>query len=158
MRFCNIDCCGTVRLLMSITVWSQCENYVLVPNTCLIQPIFCIILYRFAQSLTQMSKSCSISSLAVNFSRQFFASNFAVWIPCLYSSKLFGLMIHSFSNHEQSWQKITFQKAHETHENLEDFLKDYEFLQTVNNFANAWCRITRKNLRAVWNPLLKMWL
>ena len=59
-------------------------------------------------------------------------------------------MIHSFSKHEQSWQKITFQKAHETHENLEDFLKDYEVLQAVNNFANnAWRQITRKNMRAV---------
>ena len=53
------------------------------------------------------------------------------------------------------YKKITFQKAHETHETLADFLKDYDVLQAVNNFANAWRQITRKNMRAVWNPLLK---
>ena len=54
------------------------------------------------------------------------------------------------------YKKITFQKAHETHETLADFLKDYDVLQAVNNFANAWRQITRKNMRAVWNPLLKV--
>ena len=50
------------------------------------------------------------------------------------------------------YKKITFQKTHET---LADFLKDYDVLQAVNNFANAWRLITRKNMRAVWNPLVK---
>ena len=54
------------------------------------------------------------------------------------------------------YKRITFQKAHETHETLADFLKDYDVLQAVNNFANAWRQITRKNMRAVWNPLLKV--
>jgi hypothetical protein len=42
------------------------------------------------------------------------------------------------------YKKMTFQKAHETHETLADFLKDYDVLQAENNFANA-----RKNMRTL---------
>ena len=54
------------------------------------------------------------------------------------------------------YKKLTFAKAHETHETLADFLKDYDILQAVYNFASAWKQITKKNMRAVWNPLLKV--
>ena len=53
------------------------------------------------------------------------------------------------------YKKITFTKAHETHKTLAAFLKDYDILQAVNNFANAWSQVTKKNMRAVWNPLLQ---
>ena len=54
------------------------------------------------------------------------------------------------------YKKLTFQKAHETHETLADFLKDYDVLQAVKTFGRAWHQITKKNMRAVWNPLLKV--
>ena len=38
---------------------------------------------------------------------------------------------------------------------LADFLKDYDILQAVKNFASAWSQVTKRNMRAVWNPLLQ---
>ena len=54
------------------------------------------------------------------------------------------------------YKKVTFQKAHETHKTLAEFLKDYDILDAVYNLGNAWRQITKKNMRSVWNPLLKV--
>ena len=59
------------------------------------------------------------------------------------------------ANAKANYKKITFAKAHETHETLADFLKDYDILQAVKNFASAWSQVTKRNMRAVWNPLLQ---
>ena len=54
------------------------------------------------------------------------------------------------------YKKLTFAKAQQTHETLADFLKDYDILQAVYNFGHAWKQITKKNIRAVWNTLIKV--
>lgn len=54
-----------------------------------------------------------------------------------------------------NYRKVTFSKAHETHECLADFLKDYTILDAVKNLATAWDHVTTKNMRGVWQPLLK---
>ena len=38
---------------------------------------------------------------------------------------------------------------------MADFLKDYDILQAVKNCASAWNQVTKRNMRAVWNPLLQ---
>ena len=54
-----------------------------------------------------------------------------------------------------NYRKITFSKAHETHETLSDFLKEYTILDAVKNLGLAWSQVTSKAMRGVWQPLLQ---
>ena len=53
------------------------------------------------------------------------------------------------------YRKITFSKAHETHETLADFLKEYTIRDALKNLDLAWQQITAKNMKGVWKPLLQ---
>ena len=53
------------------------------------------------------------------------------------------------------YRKITFSKAHETHETLVDFYQDFTVYDAVMNFGEAWSQITQKNMSGVWKPLLQ---
>ena len=53
------------------------------------------------------------------------------------------------------YRRNTFSKAHETHDTLVEFFKDFTVLDAVNNFGDAWKEISEKNMRGVWEPLLK---
>ena len=52
------------------------------------------------------------------------------------------------------YKRITFEKAHETHNTLVEFYKDYDIFQAVTNFGIAWGMITQKNMKGVWKKLL----
>ena len=53
------------------------------------------------------------------------------------------------------YRRNTFSKAHETHDTLVDFFKDFIVLDAVKNFADAWKEVSERNMRGVWEPLLK---
>ena len=53
------------------------------------------------------------------------------------------------------YRRNTFSKAHETHDTLVDFFKDFNVLDAVKNFADAWKEVSERNMRGVWEPLLK---
>ena len=53
------------------------------------------------------------------------------------------------------YRKITFSKAHESHDTLADFFKDFTIMDAVKNLGDAWSQVTAKNMRGVWQPLLK---
>ena len=53
------------------------------------------------------------------------------------------------------YRRNTFSKAHETHDTLVEFFKDFTVLDAINNFGDAWKEISEKNMRGVWEPLLK---
>ena len=53
------------------------------------------------------------------------------------------------------YKKIAFSKAHESHQTLSDFLKDYNVYDVLSNLAQAWSQITTKNMRGVWQPILQ---
>ena len=52
------------------------------------------------------------------------------------------------------YKRITFEKAHETHNTLVEFYKDYKITDAVQNFGKAWSEITQKNMKGVWKKLL----
>ena len=54
------------------------------------------------------------------------------------------------------YKKITFSKAHETHETLVEFYKDFTVYDAVINFGEAWSQITQKNMAGVWKKLFPL--
>ena len=53
------------------------------------------------------------------------------------------------------YRRITFSKAHETHHTLVDFYNNFTVYDAVMNFSVAWSQVTQKNMRDIWQPLLK---
>ena len=47
------------------------------------------------------------------------------------------------------YRRNTFSKAHETHDTLVDFFKDFIVLDAVKNFADAWKEVSERNMRGV---------
>ena len=50
-----------------------------------------------------------------------------------------------------TWVKI----AHEKEGTLADYLKSYTILGAVYNLGQAWSQVTSKNMKGVWNKILK---
>ena len=53
------------------------------------------------------------------------------------------------------YKRITFEKAHEKHNTLAEFLKDYKIIDAVKNLGAAWSEVTQKTMRGVWKKLLQ---
>ena len=53
------------------------------------------------------------------------------------------------------YRRNIFSKAHETHDTLVDFFKEFTVLDAVKTFGDAWKEVSERNMRGVWEPLLK---
>ena len=53
------------------------------------------------------------------------------------------------------YKRITFAKAHTTHNSLIEFYKDYDILKAVRNLGEAWSQVTENNMKGVWKNLLQ---
>ena len=45
------------------------------------------------------------------------------------------------------YKRITFAKAHTTHNSLIEFYKDYDILKAVRNLGEAWSQVTENNMK-----------
>ena len=60
----------------------------------------------------------------------------------------------AISTFKALYKRITFSKAHETHQTLTEFLREYTILDAIPNIAKACSDVTPKNMKGVWNKIL----